>query len=58
MNFTKEELLFILSIMNQLNFKPGQSKMMFMAEDLINKISDHLKIKEEVNHANCNQKNS
>lgn len=42
MEFSKEELNYILAVLSQVNFRPGQAQQLIMAEALIKKISNEL----------------
>lgn len=46
--FTKEEIIFIGNVIQQLTFKPGNSDQLLMAEGIINKINGNLSEQKEV----------
>lgn len=45
--FTEEEKQILLSVLQQMTFKIGSSKNMILIENIIMKITDSMKIKEE-----------
>jgi hypothetical protein len=42
MQFTKEEIVFLVQTLTQVSFKPGQSNALILAETIINKCTEKL----------------
>ncbi len=47
--FTNEEYNMIVGVMSQLQFRPGQGEQLKMAESILNKISNTVKVDKLIN---------